>query len=193
MSGWLRITTSFEGISSISASSANIVCEKQAFAETDLLFSSQSGSSAASAATIIPPGFSGAGTINKDPSSIYAWVVLRSTSLFLYEDDQQQKSCFGVASIEDCEISLVPSDLRLDLYYRRENPIMVFSSNGSVFARSPVIFLFAPSAIEKEDWYLLMHDAIQRVSHDQYILFRKKMIILVRLRVMALLAIESCT
>lgn len=176
-SGWLRITTNFEGTpSSTSISSTNTINDKIVEADlhsvgiggnistgiSTLPSTINSQATGTPVATIIPPGFSGAGSINKDFTSIYAWVVLRATSLFLYEGEHQ-KTCFGVASIEDCKVSLIPIDLRLDLYYRRDNPIMISSPSGSVFARSSVIFLFAPSAIEKEDWYLLMQQAIQKV------------------------------
>lgn len=91
------------------------------------------------------------------------YVVLRSTSLFLYENDLQ-RDCIGVSSLEDCLIELVPYGLKVDNYFKKENPIKIYNPKGTVFSRSSTCYLYASSAIDKEDWFLLMKGSIQKVK-----------------------------
>jgi hypothetical protein len=96
---------------------------------------------------------------------------LVGATLYLYDTEDLSHSedvlCSGMILLEGCKIDLVPEgQLRVENYFKKEYPIRIRNDKGAVYQRSGVIYLFARSAIEKEDWWQSMRWAAGRKSDD---------------------------
>ena len=105
--------------------------------------------------------------------------MLRSTTIYLYDEPPQtsgnsknmkndhgessvpgkESECTGMIMLDGCIVSLVPDTLKPENYYKKDYPIKIFNPYGAALQRSDTCYLFFKSAIEKEDWYLLLKKA----------------------------------
>ena len=93
-----------------------------------------------------------AGLVRQKPKEVL-YLVLKGSSLFMYENEDMTV-CNGVAAVDDCEIDIYPPILNREEYFLKEFPIRILSRQGSVMSRSNQIYLYFPSATDKEDWFV---------------------------------------
>ncbi|KAF9578411.1 hypothetical protein BGW38_005793, partial [Lunasporangiospora selenospora] len=99
---------------------------------------------------------------NTRPKDSY-YAVLRYDTLFLYESDQQRE-CKAVVPMKLYEVRIFPKNLPDNEVFNKEHPIQIkripaaVSSAGVIDSGQDEYYIFIPSPVIKEDWYLaLLH------------------------------------
>lgn len=96
------------------------------------------------------------------------FTVLKHDTLFLYENEEQT-FCTHMVLLKGCGIDLFPHSLLLDELYIKFHPIRIMkkSSNNNdgqakkgLLQGQEVIYLYAGSAMDKEDWFLSLRMAV---------------------------------
>lgn len=80
------------------------------------------------------------------------FAVLKHRTLFLYTSEEQLES-LGIFPVDGMTVELFPKGMFADEVWKKESPIRIGCEEGAIWEGERWVYLYAPNASEKEDWF----------------------------------------
>jgi hypothetical protein len=91
------------------------------------------------------------------------YAILKHSSLFLYENESQSV-CLDVLLLAQYHVELHPPQVPDYERFLKDHPICLIPKTKA----DGVLYIYATSGSEKEDWFILLTRACQKTSNGQY-------------------------